>query len=237
MAKARTTGNGHGARRTLAADPVFEALAGAILRGKYPPGSALPPERELSALFNVSRLIARQALHRLRDMGLVSGGQGGQNTVLDPERANDPRIIALQMELAPERNDEQDMTERQMLGGAMLLELAQARITSEEIAALDRMVREREADQSGNLSAFEAAFWTFIAECTRNKILLREARWWFSMLDSRPERRERFYHRPELRLAVYRAVVDNLKGEGGSRAHTAQRFIEAVRPVFAARAD
>ena len=147
-------------RRALAADPVFEALAGAILRGKYAPGTALPPERELGAQFNVSRLIARQALHRLREMGLLSGGQGGQNTVLDRENANDPRIIALQMELAPEKTDERDVTERQMLGGALLLELAQLRMTADEVAELDDRVAEREKDPTGDLDAFEAAFWT-----------------------------------------------------------------------------
>jgi len=219
-------------RRALAADPVFEALAGAILRGKYAPGSALPPERELGALFDVSRLIARQALHRLREMGLVSGGQGGQNTVLDPETANDPRIIALQMDLAPEKTDERDVTERQMLGGAVLLELAQLRMTAEEIAELDAEVSEREKDPTGDLDAFETTFWTFIARCTRNKVLLREARWWFSMLSDQPERRRRFYDRPELRLAVYRAIVDNLKS--GER-NAAQRFLESVRPIFEMR--
>jgi DNA-binding FadR family transcriptional regulator len=220
------------AARTLAADPVFEALAGAILRGKYPPGSPLPPERELSALFNVSRLIARQALHRLRDMGLVSGGQGGQNTVLDPDDANDPHIIALQMELAPEQTDERDMTERQMIGGAMLLELAELRIQDNEIEELDRMVAAREKDASDDINEFETAFWTFIARCTRNKILLREARWWFDMITHRPERRERFYDRPELRLMVYRSIVDNLKSKSGM---AGRLFIDSVKPVWQSR--
>lgn len=221
-------------RRPLAADPVFDALAGAILRGKYPPGSALPPERELGALFNVSRLIARQALHRLREMGLVAGGQGGQNTVLDPEEANDPRIVALQMELAPEQHDEQDVNERQMLGGAMLLELAQVRMTDEELEQLDAMVAMREAAgaDGGSLDDFEREFWCFIALCTRNKILLREARWWFEMLTRQPERRQRFYDRPELRLAVYRAVVTNLTED---RAKAAERFLMAVRSFWATR--
>jgi GntR family transcriptional regulator, transcriptional repressor for pyruvate dehydrogenase complex len=216
--------------KTLAADPVFDALAGAILRGKYPPGSALPPERELGALFNVSRLIARQALHRLREMGLLRGGQGGQNIVLDPESADDPRIVALQMELAPERTDERDVTERQMIGGAMILELAQLRITQEEVAELDRMVKGREANPDPDtIDDFEAGFWIYIARCTRNRILLREARWWFAMLQRQPERRRRFYDRPELRLAVYRAVVDNLR-EGKNA--SAERFLASVRPVF-----
>jgi GntR family transcriptional regulator, transcriptional repressor for pyruvate dehydrogenase complex len=224
--------------RTLAADPVFDALAGAILRGSYAPGSALPPERELSARFNVSRLIARQALHRLRDMGLVSGGQGGQNTVRDPDDAVDPRIIALQMEFAPEQADERDVTERQMLGGAAILELAQLRMTEEEIAELDRMVAEREGAASrgrdDELARFETTFWTFIARCTRNKVLHREARWWFTMLQDQPERRDRFYDRPEMRLAVYRSIVENLKAGDGQ---AAQLFLTAVRPVLQSRRD
>lgn len=231
MARAKHADDTAG-KRPLAADPVFEALAGAILRGKYPPGSPLPPERELGALFNVSRLIARQALHRLRDMGLVRGGQGGQNTVLDPDASSDPRIIALQMELAPERTDERDMTERQLLGGAMLLELAQVRIDDAEIDMLDQMVGAREADSSGDIATFEAAFWIFIARCTRNDILLREARWWFQILQHQPERRERFYDRAELRLALYREVVNNLRRREGT---AAQRFVESVRPILRAR--
>ncbi len=219
--------------KTLAADPVFEALAGAILRGKYAPGTALPPEREIGALFNVSRLIARQALHRLREMGLLQGGQGGQNIVLDPAEANDPRIIALSMELAPQPSDEQDMTERQLIGGAMLLELAHHRITKAELDELDAMVKSREeqSDAEG-LDAFEATFWIYLARCTRNRILLREARFWFELLKRQPERRKQFYDRPELRLATYRAVVDNLKTDPKN---AGQRFIESVRPVLEMR--
>jgi DNA-binding FadR family transcriptional regulator len=234
MAKAKGSArrDGEGTQRPLAADPVFEALAGAILRGKYAPGSALPPERELGALFNVSRLIVRQALHRLREMGLVSGGQGGQNTVLDPDLANDPRIVALTMELAPEKAAEHDVIERQLAGGAVLLELAQHRIRDDEIAELDAMLREAETAGSHEVGSFETRFWTALAAATRNKILLREARWWFEMLERQPGRARWFYERPELRLAIYRAVVDCLATRDGTAAH---KFRETVKPVFLAR--
>ena len=221
-------------RRPLAADPVFEALAGAILRGKYKPTSALPPERELSALFNVSRLIVRQALHRLREMGLVRGGQGGQNIVLDPDGSSDPRIVALTMELAPEKTDQQDVIERQLLGGTIMLELAQGRISDAELDALDRLLTSMDQNQDRReIGAFETAFWTAIAAATGNKILLREARWWFEMLDRQPERASWFYDRPELRLTIYRMVVDALRARDKS---AAPRFLEAVRPVLSARA-
>ena len=218
-------------RRALAADPVFEALAKAILRGEYPIGSALPPERELSARFNVSRLIARQAMHRLRGMGLVRGAQGGSNTVLDPEQSNDPRLVALTMELAPERTDERDVTERQMLAGVVLLELAQLRITPAEVDELDELVRGMEESTTVEtmIGSFESRFWIFIAECTRNKILIREARWWFDMIQRQPERKKRFYDRPELRLAAYRMVVNMLRAGTGE---AATLFANAIRPVL-----
>ena len=220
-------------RRTLAADPVFEALAKAILRGHYPVGSALPPERELSVRFQVSRLIARQAMHRLRDIGLVRGAQGGKNHVLDPDDANDPRLVALTMRLAPERTDERDVTERQMLAGAMLLELAQMRMTRAEADELDAMlIAVERADgtlKHPSLGFFEARFWTFVARCSRNKILLREVRWWFDVIGQQPDRRRRYYHRPELRLVVYRMVVDSLK-DGTQQA--AQLYTNAIRPIL-----
>lgn len=218
-----------GPRRQLAADPVFEALAGAILRGKLAPQSALPPERELAALFNVSRLIVRQALHRLKDIGLVRVRQGGQTIALDPESSNDPRILALTMELAPERADEQDAMERQLLGGAMLLELAELRATDGDVASLERTLAAAEArGESRDFGEFETAFWTELALATKNRVFVRESRWWFALMQQQPERRDRMYGKPELRLALYRSVLAVLRRRGGA----AQHYLAAIRPLL-----
>jgi DNA-binding FadR family transcriptional regulator len=225
-----------GAKRTLAADPVFDALAGAILRGKFTPGGPLPPERELAALFNVSRLIVRQALHRLREIGLVRGGQGGQSIVLDPETSNDPRIVALTMQLAPERAHEQDVMERQILAGAMLLHLAELRVDDAGIAALQRIVDDASQKDAGTppvteaeMGGVETEFWTTLAALAQNRILLREARWWFDLMKDQPERRRRMYGRPELRLALYQAVMDRLR----KRERVAEFYLDAVRTLLA----
>jgi DNA-binding FadR family transcriptional regulator len=197
----------------------------------------LPPERELGALFNVSRLIVRQALHRLREMGLLTGGQGGQNTVLDPDAANDPRIVAITMELAPEKADLTDVIERQLVGGSLMLELAEMRITDHELAELDALLKGAEdgtVDGDREIGAFETRFWTLVAAATRNKILLREARWWFEMLERQPGKKRWFYDRPELRLALYRVVVDELRTRTGE---AAAKFRSGVRTVYAQRPD
>jgi DNA-binding transcriptional MocR family regulator len=59
------------ARSRHANDRVFDQLAVAILDGSLEPESSLPPVRVLSDRFGVSRLIVRQAVHRLADIGLV----------------------------------------------------------------------------------------------------------------------------------------------------------------------
>ncbi|TKT75713.1 FadR/GntR family transcriptional regulator [Aquamicrobium sp. LC103] len=52
-----------------------------VLDGTFPPGSALPPERELAEIIGVSRPSIREALIALEVMGLVESRQGGGNFV------------------------------------------------------------------------------------------------------------------------------------------------------------
>ena len=52
-------------------DLVFHGLRREILRGSHPPGSKLPPERELAGRFKVSRTTVREAVGRLCQLGLA----------------------------------------------------------------------------------------------------------------------------------------------------------------------
>ena len=63
---------GSAARYCLLADSII----GDIGAGRYAVGSLLPTEAELSAQFGVSRHTVREALRRVREMGLVSRHQG-----------------------------------------------------------------------------------------------------------------------------------------------------------------
>ena len=53
-----------------------------MLTGRLPEGSRLPPEKELSARFGVSRPVVREALMRLRADGLLRARQGAGTYVL-----------------------------------------------------------------------------------------------------------------------------------------------------------
>src|SRR4051812_39984282 len=64
-----------------------EQLATAIRLGVYPLGTALPPERELAAILQVSRATLREAMAALREAGLVEttrGRNGGTVVTLKP---------------------------------------------------------------------------------------------------------------------------------------------------------
>ncbi|MEN8650115.1 GntR family transcriptional regulator [Streptomyces sp. 21So2-11] len=61
---------------------ITEALRHAIADGRYPVGSALPSESELTALYDVSRGTVRHALGTLLDAGLIGSRQGARHVVM-----------------------------------------------------------------------------------------------------------------------------------------------------------
>ena len=67
---------------------IADQLRGMINRGEYPPGSYLPPERELSQQFGVSRTSLREALIALEVLGLVRVRVGDGVSVVGPETAS-----------------------------------------------------------------------------------------------------------------------------------------------------
>ena len=68
------------ARQRLHED-VARQLRDAILDGRFPAGSKLPPERELAGEFRVNRTSVREAIKVLEGLGLVSVRQGDGATV------------------------------------------------------------------------------------------------------------------------------------------------------------
>ncbi|HWX48530.1 MAG TPA: GntR family transcriptional regulator [Roseomonas sp.] len=68
---------------------VAAALASDILERRRAIGELLPTEQELSQSFNVSRSTVREALRRLRELGLVAGAQGvGTRVIADQPRSS-----------------------------------------------------------------------------------------------------------------------------------------------------
>ncbi|WP_083455673.1 FadR/GntR family transcriptional regulator [Desulfosarcina cetonica] len=72
-------------KTSRASEDVFLQLKAAILSGKFKPGSKLPSERELTAEFQVSRGVIREAIRMLELSGFLAirQGHGGGAYVTD----------------------------------------------------------------------------------------------------------------------------------------------------------
>jgi DNA-binding FadR family transcriptional regulator len=178
------------ARRTHASDHVFDQLARAVLEGELTPGSSLPPERVLVERFGVSRIIVRQAIHRLAEVGLLRVRQGGATTVLDPSTVADLRVLALVYRLARRSTaiDTADIIEKQYLQGLSIVEVASRRATAAALASVASLVHAAAADpgKRADFAAFEETFWRALAAAAQNRIFVMEVSWWYDMLTDRP---------------------------------------------------
>ncbi|MFD0915205.1 FadR/GntR family transcriptional regulator [Pseudahrensia aquimaris] len=80
----------NGARKTQRVAEVETKLREAIASGRYPVGSRLPTETELTESLNVSRSVLREAVAALRSQGLLRSQQGAGVFVLRDRAVSSP---------------------------------------------------------------------------------------------------------------------------------------------------
>jgi GntR family transcriptional regulator, transcriptional repressor for pyruvate dehydrogenase complex len=212
------------APRPRAADDVFDQLAAAILRGTLSMGDRLPSEQELAERFGLSRIIVRQALHRLADVGLVRVRQGGATEVSDYRLAGDLSLFELEFRLGPATAaDVRAFAEWELSMAHSLLWAAQRRGTAAEFAELDEMVEAFVAGGAAaeDVAAFEERLWRRIARISRNRLYELSCNWWIRMRALQPRSMHPVRGTAEQRIDGYREMVRRLfSGEDA-----AERFL------------
>jgi DNA-binding FadR family transcriptional regulator len=216
--------------RKHAADGIYDQLAVAILRGDFAVGSALPPERELAEQFGVSRNIARQAVHRIAELGLVRVRQGGATIVQDSSQSTDVRLLALRFRVNP-RTDAQkrEFVERRMLEGFALVQLASHHATNEELAAIHAIIDEyaaRGAPEEEN-AAFELKFWTAMAGATHNQFYIGQLAFWNHLIAQRGRESTDSSVPAVTRLLFYRELLRRLM----DGLDAPQFYLDTLRPL------
>lgn len=127
-----------------------DSLRRSVLSGDYPPGSRLPPERELAAALGVNRMTLRTALQRLAQEGLLVARQGSGHTVRDAFDAGGPNLVPAILEVMSDPANRQNA-----LADLLATRRALARLVLTRAAeALDAM--EPEARQSALAPMAEA---------------------------------------------------------------------------------
>ncbi|MBX3154654.1 MAG: FadR family transcriptional regulator [Deltaproteobacteria bacterium] len=161
------------------AEEIAEQLRSLILGGQYPPGSKLPPERELSKRLRVNRASLREALKKLEHLGLVRIRQGDGTRVQNFMETGGIELVQHLLPLAGGKPELiRDLLEFRRIFGRELARLAAARISADKdgkdgIGKL-RALADRADQVGGALELFELDFdfYVAIAQLSGNQVML-----------------------------------------------------------------
>lgn len=149
---------------------VSRQLLQAIVDGHYEPGGSLPSERDLSAAFDTSRVVIREALSSLSAKGLISVRQGRSTTINPVNEWNtlDPEVLLLLYgdDVFPR------LVEMRRIVEPGLAALAAERATARELDSLREVAELPEDDDIERHVDIDTEFHLRIAEAAHNPVLL-----------------------------------------------------------------
>ncbi|MBN9070273.1 MAG: FadR family transcriptional regulator [Rhizobiales bacterium] len=132
-------GDAPAARRPRVTPQITRALAGEILSGRYPPGTALPTENELGSAYGVSRTVIREALKVLAAKGLILSRPRIGTIVCEPDNWSllDPQVMEWHGPTLFDRNLLEAVLETRRALEPLAASLAAQRASLREVADLD----------------------------------------------------------------------------------------------------
>lgn len=223
-------------------EQIATSIADAILDGVFPPGSTLPPERELAEQLGVNRTSLRQGLARLQQMGLIEVRHGSGSVVCDPEGLTHPAVVeALVRKLGPDFLVE--LLEVRAALGPLIGRLAAERSTSDDVEAVQAaLAAVREADSAPARQAADLAYFRVLIHSTRNRALGLLYRWVEHAFGGREHELTGAYDDADPVVADLRAITEAVLARDGARAAaTVEGYLHAsaLRMVvaYSRRAD
>jgi len=158
------------------AEEIAEQLRSLILNGQYPPGSKLPPERELSKRLRVNRASLREALKKLEHLGLVRIRQGDGTRVQNFMETGGIELVQHLLPLAGGKPElVRDLLEFRRIFGREVARLCAARATGDREGIAKLKALADRADQVTNpIELFELDFDFYVAlsQLCGNQVML-----------------------------------------------------------------
>lgn len=212
----------------------LDLLGEAIVAGRYPPGSAVPPEPTLCDDLGVSRTVVREVVKALVAKGLISTGPKVGTRVLPAEQWNwfDPQVVAWQGKAGHTREFLRDVQELRRVVEPAAVRLAAARATTQDIASIEAAYEGMKdaIENGGDYVMHDLAFHQGLLRACHNRMIVQMSkalgallRTAFEIATSRP-------HGPALSLPLHRAVLDAVIARDGPAAeHAALFLIDSAR--------
>ena len=157
------------------AEEIAEQLRSLILTGQYPPGSKLPPERELSKRLRVNRASLREALKKLEHLGLVRIRQGDGTRVQNFMETGGIDLVQHLLPLAVGKPELiRDLLEFRRIIGRELARLAALRGKDRDGVTRLRAVADKADVATGAVELFDLdfEFYVAIAAMCGNQVML-----------------------------------------------------------------
>ena len=157
---------------------IYNQIHNAICSGQYEVGARLPSEKDLCAMFNVSRVPVREALCALELNGLIDSMQGAGYYVKKLSSAPGEPM---------EDVEPQDIIRARMILEPDVARLAAEQINEEQRAELRDIITrfKQEAELDVYTTAVDKEFHLFLARTSGNTLYLRAMKMIFQTMEQR----------------------------------------------------
>jgi len=206
---------------------VVESLVRGIVTGELKPGSALPPEPEMSARFGVSRSVVREALRVLDGKGLIDVRHGSGTRVTVPDRWDllDPEILAVLRGRGPSAAVLRDLLEARKIVECEVAALAAERAEPGDLAALDAAIATMRSalDDPARYVGGDSAFHLALLHAARNRVLERMTQPMHELLSFSQALTDAIPGVLAIALTDHEAIADAVRQREPGRAREAMR--------------
>lgn len=198
-------------RQEKISNQVYEQLLAQIKSNKWKEGAKLPSENEMRQEFGVSRISIREAMQKLKALGIVET-RHGEGSFIRRVTSENYRDMLFPMFMI-DKNSLQEILEYRMVMEVGATEIAATRITKEECDALEEIVvrMEQNADDIKVFAHDDIQFHMGIAKATKNNMLTNVALFMQDLMNASMEsivthlgmHDGRYYHRLILEALRY----------------------------------
>lgn len=149
---------------------IIDDIQAKIMSGELKSGDALPPEREMTSLYNISRPLLREALKALESMGLIEKQQGRGNFISNNVSSALSRTVILSFKL--ENGNPQDILDLRYMIESFTVPRAAHLASDKDIAELKKLHSLMiETDNSKQKANIDRKFHKRIAEISDNMLV------------------------------------------------------------------
>ena len=156
-------------------EEIFEQLESMLIEGTWKPGDKIPSENELSETFGVSRMTVRQALQKMKALGLIETRSGSGSYVRQVNPDDSLQDLVPLMVLGD--TSQQQVFQFREIIDAESIRIATPIATTEDLSRLEELLgKMKQSADNGDgekFSEYDLKFHMGIVEMTGNPLIIR----------------------------------------------------------------